>query len=287
MTTAIPAGHIITWKVPSSVPVASLTAAMAAAHIPAELAGDLQPRHALSRAMRDLVKNQPRIARRLPKDDFGRPRMQITLEHLNGERLEYSREAIVTLMDDGRVVVSDAANTADCAALGTEVDRLLGEHLAKRLTNDLTRLVQRVVDQAGADLVPVREQGGAYFVPQGHDVVERLRILIEGIGGRLNTFAVTLGHGSEESIADTLAEYLLGQIKELKDSVADIGPGSRADVRNRRIQRAGELRQRLDSYRSLLAASADRVTTELERVDAQLMAAVAEAVGATMRLEGI
>jgi hypothetical protein len=132
--------------------------------------------------------------------------------------------------------------------------------------------------------VPVREQGGTYFVPANHDVVARLRLLLEGIGGRLNTFAVTLGHGTDDSIADTLADYLLGQIKELKDSVSDLTPDARADVRQRRMQRAGELRQRLDSYKTLLAASAERVSNELERVDAQLVAAVAQAVGATMLL---
>lgn len=290
MNTTTPAGHIVAWKVPSSVPVDSLTKAMQAAAIPAELLGDLQPRHALARAMRDMVKSSPRIARRLPKDDLGHPRMQITVESLKGERLEYTREAIVTLMDTGTVAVSDttaSATAADNAALAGEVDRLLGEHLAQRLTNDLTRLVQRVVNQAGADLVPVREQGGAYFVPHGHDVVDRLRTLLEGIGGRLNTFAVTLGHGSEDSIADTLADYLLGQIKELKDSVNDLTPETRADVRQRRMQRAGELRQRLDAYRSLLSASAERVGNELERVDNALISAVAQAVGATMRFDGI
>lgn len=281
-----PAGHIVAWKVPATIPLTALQTAMAAAAIPPDLAGELQPRHALARAMRDVVKSQPRLARRLPKDDFGHPRVQLTIESLKGETLEYTREAVITLMDSGTVAVSETGttSTADAAALAGEVDRLLGEHLAQRLTNDLTRLVQRVVDAAGADLVPVREQGGAYFVPAGHDIVERLKLLLEGIGGRLQTFAVTLGHGSDASIADTLADYLLGQIKELRDSVSELGPDTRADVRQRRMARAGELRQRLDSYKTLLAASADRVANELEQVDTQLMAAVAEAVGATMRL---
>lgn len=281
-----PAGHIVAWKVPSCVPVASLEAAMTTASIPLDLLGDLQPRHALARAMRDVVKSQPRLARRLPKDDLGHLRVQLTTEFLKDAGLEYKREAVITLMDTGNVAVGDFDGTsADAAKLAGEVDTLLGEHMAQRLTSDLTRLVQRIVDAAGADLVPVREQGGAYFVPANHDLVARLRLLLEGIGGRLNTFAVTLGHGTDDSIADTLADYLLGQIKELKESVSELGPDTRADVRNRRMARAGELRQRLDSYRVLLSASADRVGTELERVDTQLVAAVAEAVGATMRFD--
>jgi hypothetical protein len=257
---------------------------MVAAAVPAELAGDLQPRHALARAMRDVVKSQPRLARKLPKDEFGRPRVQLTIESLNGQTLEYTREAVVTLLDTGSVAVTETSG-GDAAVLASEVDRLLGEHLAQRMTGDLTRLVQRIVDAAGADLVPVREQGGAYFVPAGHDVVDRLRLLLEGIGGRLQTFAVSIGHGSDASIADTLSDYLLGQIRELKESVAELTPETRADVRQRRMTRAAELRQRLDAYRSLLSVSADRVSSELERVDTALVAAVAQAVGATMRLE--
>lgn len=269
-----PIGHIITWRVPARVSLDSLRAAMTEAGIPEDLAGDLHPRHALARALHELAQGQPRIVRRLPPDQQGRPRMQLTREYLSGVGLEYKRECVLTL--DGTVV------RGDDAAIATEAQRLLEEHIGTRLTNDITRLVQRVVEQAGTDLIPVREQGGAYFVPAGAAVVAQLAILLERIGGRVSMFAVTIGHGSDESIANTLAEYLIGQIAEFRTSIKDLGEDSRSDVRARRIERIAGLRQRLGSYRSLLAASAERVAQVLSEAEGDLLARIGETAGAVL-----
>lgn len=269
-----PIGHIITWRVPTRVSLDALHSAMTEAGIPEELAGDLHPRHALARALHEIAQGQPRIVRRLPADDQDRPRMQLTREYLSNVGLEYKRECLLTL--DGTVV------RGDDAAIAVEAQRLLEEHIGTRLTNDLTRLVQRVVAEAGTDLIPVREQGGAYFVPAGAAVVAQLAILLDKIGGRVSMFAVTIGHGTDQSIADTLAEYLIGQIGEFRKSIEDLGEDSRSDVRARRIERIGSLKQRLGSYRSLLAASAERVAEVLRQAEGDLLARIGETAGAVV-----
>lgn len=269
-----PIGHIITWRVPTRISLDALRAAMTEAGIPEDLAGDLHPRHALARALRELAHGQPRIVRRLPPDQQDRPRMQLTREYLNSVGLNYEREAVLTL--DGTVV------RGDHAAIATEAQRLLEEHIATRLTNDLTRLVQRVVAEAGTDLIPVREQGGAYFVPAGAAVVAQLAVLLDRIGGRISMFAVTIGHGTDESIANTLAEYLIGQITEFRASIEGMGEDARSDVRARRIERIASLRQRLGSYRTLLAASADRVAEVLRQAEGDLLARIGETAGAVV-----
>src|SRR5574341_2294218 len=88
-----PIGHIITWRVPPRVDLNTLRAAMTEADIPEELAGDLHPRHALARALREMAQGQPRIVRRLPADDQDRPRMQLTREYLSSAGLDYKRES--------------------------------------------------------------------------------------------------------------------------------------------------------------------------------------------------
>ncbi len=263
-----PIGHIITWRVPARIPLDSLRSAMAEAGIPEDLAGDLHPRHALARALREMAQGKPRIVCRLPADAQDRPRMQLTREYLSGIGMEFERESVLTL--DGTVVRGDVAEIA------TEARRLLLEHIDTRMTNDLTRLVQRVVSEAGTDLIPVREQGGAYFVPAGAAVVAQLAILLERIGGKLQMFAVTIGHGSDESIANTLADYLINQIGEFRTSIKDLGEDSRSDVRTRRIERIGSLKQRLGSYRTLLAASAERVAQVLSEAEGELLAKIGE-----------
>jgi hypothetical protein len=267
-----PIGHIITWRVPARVTLDSLRAAMSEAGIPEELAGDLHPRHALARALHEMAHGQPRIVRRLPADDQDQPRMQLTREYLSKVGLEYQRECVLTLV--GSVV------RGDDAAIAVEAQRLLEEHIGTRLTSDLTRLVQRVVEDSGTDLIPVREQGGAYFVPAGAAVVAKLAILLERIAGRISMFAVTIGHGSDESIANTLADYLINQIGEFRTSIEGLGEDARSDVRARRIERIGALRMRLDSYRTLLAASADRVANVLREAEGDLLARIGEQAGA-------
>jgi hypothetical protein len=269
-----PIGHIITWRVPTRVPLDSLRAAMAEAGIPEALAGDLHPRHALARALREMAHGQPRIVRRLPTDDQDRPRMQLTREYLTKLGLDYQRECVLTL--DGGVV------RGDDAAIVTEAQRLLREHIETRMTHDLTRLVQRVVSEAGTDLIPVREAGGAYFVPAGAGVVAQLAVLLERIGGKLCLFAVTLGHGTEESIANTLADYLIGQIGEFRESIKGLGEDTRADVRTRRLERIAGLKQRLSSYRTLLGAIADRVAGVLREAEGDLLAKIGESAGSSV-----
>lgn len=260
-------GHVVTWRVPSKVALAALVAALGEAGIPEDMAGDLHPRHALARALRDLAREAPRIARRLAPDASGRPRMQLTREYTRGAGLEYDREAILTL--DGVNVLPDEPAAQPVA---TEAARLLSEHLGQRLTSDLTRLVQRVVESAGTDLVPIRDQGGAYFIPRGAAVVAQLSVLLERIGGKLALFAVTLGHGSDDSIATTLADYLLGQIAELRASCAEVGADARSDVRARRLDKVAGLRSRLGAYRTLLAATAENVGTALDAAETELLA---------------
>lgn len=261
-----PLGHIITWKVPAKVALDALHSAMQDAGIPEELAGDLHPSHALSRALREIAREQPRVVRRLPKVEDGSSRFQLTREYLEEQGIGYEREAVLTLVD-GRV-------SGDNAEIVSKASDLLTEHLGQRLTSDLTRLVQRVVTKAGTDLIPVREQGGAYFVPAGHAVVVQLAILLEKVGGQLKTFAVTLGHGTEQSVAETVTEYLLGQIGELREAMRGVTSESRKDAKQKRLARVGELKQRLESYQSLMAGYADRVGQEVQKVENEVLAAI-------------
>jgi hypothetical protein len=259
-----PLGHIITWRVPTRVALDTLRTAMQDAGIDDALAGELHPSHALSRALRELAREQPRVVKRLPKDDAGLTRFQLTREYLEEQGVSYEREAVLTLTE-GRV-------SGDNAEIVSKASDLLSEHLATRLTSDLTRLVQRIVSNAGTDLIPVREQGGAYFVPEGHAVVAQLAALLERIDGRLKVFAVTLGHGTDQSVAETVTEYLLGQIDELRKAMDGITSESRRDAREKRLARVGELKQRLQSYQTLLAGYAGRVQEEVTKVENEVLA---------------
>jgi hypothetical protein len=259
-----PIGHIVTWRVPQKVALDALRISMQEAGIDEKLAGDLHPRHALARALREIAREQPRVVRRFKNGEEGVLKFQLTREYLEEQGIEYRREAVLRLQD-GQV-------TGDEPVIVERARDLLTAHLAQRLTSDLTRLVQRVVSAAGTDLIPVREQGGAYFVPEGHAVVLQLAALLEKIGGKLSMFSVTLGHGTEQSVAETVTDYLLGQIDELREAMKDVTSDSRSDVKARRLARVGELKQRLATYGTLLAGYAERVGQEVSKIETEVLA---------------
>ena len=261
-------GQIVSWRVPTSVSVDTLRAALGAARLDPELAGDLHPRYVLARALRDMKSG--RVICRLKQIDENTVSFQLTLQQAGATQVDYKREAVVTLDLHSGVV------TADDPGIEAKARELVREHAAKRLTNDLTRLVQHVYDKHRADLIPIRDQGGAYFVPDLHKaLVDQSRLFLLAIGGRLNSFAVRLGcSDTAESVAESMAEYLQRLIEEFRVSCADITMDSRRDVVNRRNERAAELRRRLECYRGLLGAAATGIDTAIETAEKELLAKI-------------
>lgn len=263
-------GHIVAWRVPQTVALDALRSALQQAGLSEDLAGDLHPRHVLSRALRDM--RQGRVICRFGKSADA-VHFQLTREAANGVGVDYAREAVVTL-DLRTGVVS-----ADDYAVQDRARALVAEHAAKRLTGDLTRLVQTVYESARADLIPIREQGGAYFVPAAHSaLVDQSRVFLAAIGGRLNSFAVRLGCAdTAQSVAESMAEYMAALIAEFRESCASVCADSRADVVVRRQERIADLRQRLECYRGLLAGSAEAIGEAIATAEGDLLAALMRA----------
>ena len=261
-------GHIVAWRVPSQVSLDALRAGLRTAGLDEDLAGDLHPRHVLSRALRDM--KQGRVIAKLQSVSDDAVSFQLTAQLVGSDSVDYQREAIVHLDLRSGVV------SADDAAIEQRARELVAEHSAKRMTSDLTRLVQHLYDAHKADLVPIREQGGAYFVPDAHSaLVDQSRVFLGAIGGRLNSFAVRLGCGdTAESVADAMADYITGLVAEFRASCADLTPESRQGVIGRRAERISELRQRLECYRGLLGATADGIDSAIKAAEAELLARI-------------
>jgi len=257
-------GTIVSWRVPKEVPIQSLRDALRTAGLDEALAGDMEPRNALRRALRDM--KEGRVIRKL-RQDGDCLYFQFTREFLDEREIRYAKEAELCLHEPTGVV--------DCteAEIEQTATKLLAEHIAKRLTSDLTRLVQRLYEARGADLIPIRPQGGAYFVPEMHaDLVRSTKVLLDAIGGKLHPWAVRLGCGdTAASVADVMAEYLTELITEFRASCEDVDGGSRKDVQLRRQERIGELRQKLELYKSLLGAFAEKIGGVINKAEEELL----------------
>jgi hypothetical protein len=262
-------GQIVTWRVPAQVSIDTLRAAITAAGLDSDMAGDLHPQHVLSRALRDMKAG--RVIAKLQRIDDDHVRFQITRQHVDAAGASYQREAMVTMNTTTRAV------SADDADIERQARALVDEHTAKRLTNDVSRLIQRIYDAQRADLIAIREQGGAYFVPDEHRaLVDATRTLLGAIGGKLQSFAVRLGcSDTAESVASALADHLTGMVDELREQCAGLTTDARADVINRRTARIAELRRRLENYSGLLGAYTGSISTAIADTERELLAKIA------------
>lgn len=270
----VPAGQlgaIVAWRVPNEVALATLRDELAAAGLDPELAGDLHVRHVLSRALRDM--REGRVICKLRKVDTDTVAFQLTRQIPGAAAVDYLPETVITLN------LATSAIGADVPELAEEARRLVLEHSQKRLTNDITRLVQSLFDAHKADLIPIREQGGVYFVPDRHGaLVDKVRKFLAGIGGRLSSFAVKLGHGeTSASVAESLTEYLTGLVAEFRQTCAELSSDTGAKIVERRHARIADLRGRLESYRALLGTLGDSVGANIDAAERELMARILQA----------
>lgn len=269
-----PAGFIISWHVPTTVQLADLRRGVAAIGLdPLDVVPDLNSASLVARTAGLLArgmsgKTTKRLARKVEHS-----KRQITAEvagiGFNAGELEYHRDFAVQFDDATKTVVTDTGH--DLTATATTIAET-------RRATDVTRVVQRVIEAAGSDLMQIRDQGGAYFVPAGHAVIEQVRTVLDAVGGNLKQFACTLGHGADadrtgQSVAVVITDYLLAQIAELQEAVAELNEAKiRSDVRRARLSRVATLKDRIAAYASLVGTHKDALDAALTRAEATLMA---------------
>lgn len=263
-----PVGFIVSWKVPKVIPLSDLRDGLRAAGLdPLDLAPDLRPASIVARSAGFVARlNTTKDARRLARPVAHMSR-QITREETVLDRLAYTREASITYDEPTGKLMSDDA------ALQQMLPSVASEVYDTRTASDVTRIIQQIVETAGSDLIPVREQGGAYFIPSGNHIITKIDSVLKKIGGELSTFACTLGHGTDESVSLTITDYLVKQIEELQESVDLLNEkGLRSDVKNRRLSRVAELKEKISVYASLISTGTEKLNAELARAESTLLA---------------
>lgn len=262
-----PIGFIISWRVPNVITLNALRGGLGNAGLDLDLAPDLRPASLVARSATFIAKttsgkDMKKLARKV-----SHTARQITREDADATGLTYAREAGIQFDDATGKLACDEPTIA------ATLDDTQQHITETRTASDVTRIIQRIVESAGVDLIPVREQGGAYFVPQGAGVIGQVATVLDAIGGDLSSFACTLGHGSDESVANVITDYMLKQIGELQASVNELNEaGIRSDVKSRRLTRVAELRERIGAYASLVTTQGSKLTDALDIAEASLLA---------------
>jgi len=260
-------GEVISWTCPGvAVRHADVVAALRDAGLDESVARQLLPRHAFARACKALARD--RIIRPVA-EDADAITFQFTQESRAGDKYEYTLETMLRL--------EKATGRVDCdlPGLAALAQDLLDRAIDHRTGSDVTRLIQRLFDRH-ADLFPVREAGGVYFVPQAHAAfVDKVQQFLGRVNGRLARFPVPAGtpHG-DRSVKDAVAHGLAALIIEHRTAIASFGDDTRRDTLDRAAERIRLTRHKLEAYAAYLADARDRLAGELAAAARELYARI-------------
>lgn len=262
-------GEIITWSCSGiTIKHLDLVETLRASELEESVARELAPRHAFARACRKL--SEARIIRQVAEDEKT-IHFQFTAEHREGNQFFYDLETMLALdKTSGKVTCS----LTDLAMLAqTELDRCL----AARTGSDVTRIIQKLFERR-ADLFPIREQGGAYFVPREHTAfVGKIQAFLHRLNGRIQRFPVPTGTvEGDRSVKESVAAGLSALIAEHQQAVATFGSDTRESTLERAAERIRQTKFKIEAYSAYLAEEKGRLESQLSDAARKLRAKVAE-----------
>jgi hypothetical protein len=249
-------GEVIAWTCPgTSVKFTSLLDALRSADLDESVARAMQPRHAFARACKKL--SDSRIIRQVAEDESNLT-FQFTAESRSGDTFQYTLETLLRLDKQSGVV------RCDLPGLATLAQEHLDRAMESRNGADVTRVIQRLFDRQ-ADLFPIRDQGGVYFVAERFgDFVDRVQKFVSEVGGRLARFPVPVGTPQgDRSVKQAVAEGLGEVIAEHRAAVNSFGEDTRESTIRRAAERVHATRFKLEAYADLLLEERGRLEREL------------------------
>jgi hypothetical protein len=259
MNTIAELGVIVSWVPPKQeTTLPALHSAMKVSGLDPALVKEMSPTVAFNRAIKDL--SEKRIIRKVEGTMGGDVvAFQFTRETQAGGELHYNKEAVVYLNTSSGVV------TCADPTIQRNAQQLVDNHRAVREPADITRLIQKVFDVAGGDLIPVRQQGGCYFVPQSNmHLLENIRKLLDEIHGKLCEWEVSgKSEATRETVAANVSDHMFALIDELKEKCEGITVKTREDVLARRFQDIATLSAKLEANRTLMTDFVELIEQEL------------------------
>lgn len=261
-------GKIVSWVSPKEVAFSTLRAAIVDCGFDAKYAREMLPRDAFSRAAREL--SDQRIIRRID-EDADEVHFQFTREWLSANEFLYAKEC------DMYVNKVTGAVRSDDYELAERAHELLLSHQAKRKKSDITRLIQRIFKDRKGDLVPLTDNGGAYFVPECHDqIVKQVADLLNAIGGKLKPRLISANDkDTDESVAQDMADHMLSLIDDFRASCKNFCSETSDRVRQNRLDELLELRDKLKGYDGLLSSFRDSIASEIDAAEDEVCRALA------------
>jgi hypothetical protein len=272
MSTITQIGEIVTWKSPPHVGFQQLRDAMTAAGMDADMAKELLPRYAFSRAVKDL--DESRIIKQAHEDST-HIWFQFTKEYLDktSGMFSYNFEVMLKL--------NKATGDVDCPDqnLRTTAYNLVLRQMGQRNSSDVTRIVQKLFDKMSqyGDLFPIREQGGAYFVPAHYQhLVDQIDRLFVSIGGKLTRWGIAPSEANNKSAGETIRDAVDSLIEDYDKAIEAYDPNQgTAEAQQKTVRRVVEIQGMVTAYKDYLGNLRDGLETKLTDAASRLQAKIA------------
>lgn len=253
-------GEIVTWKSPTSVSFAVLRNSLQQSGLDPEMARELLPRYAFSRAAKDL--DEQRVIKKV-NEDKSHLWFQFTREYFDKQRTayDYRFEAILKL--------NKTTGSVECAdqQLAAQAHALVMEQMDKRSSGDITRIVQKLFDRETkyGDLFPIREQGGAYFVPAHYQyLVDKVETMMGMMGGRVLRYEITASDRNKLSMAETVSHSVDTVIGQCDAAIEAFDPKEATSTeQNNLLRKIVETRGMITAYKDVLSHEVFRLENKL------------------------
>lgn len=258
-------GEIITWSAGDGEHLhKDVIAALTGAGLDAKAAREILPRHAFTRAAKKLTEERVIDQVRESGDVI---KFQLTRRQMSGDEWKYAKECVL-LLNKTTGKIECTANPALEAAAQKELDRCI----EARGSSDITKIIQRLFENE-ADLFPIRDQGGVYFVPQAYaGFIGKVEAFLTGLRGRVNRFPVPADtQQGDKSVQDAIVNGLQLVVAEHEEAVAGFGLETRHDTIERAASRINATRVKVEAYAEYLKDKAAELKESIENANQKLV----------------
>lgn len=263
-------GEIVAWKAAGPHKFKHVVKSLEDAGLDPKVVRERLPRNAFARSLKELGKNK---VVDVLSDDKDTMTFQFSGKQLDteGKEILYSAEDFLTLTKDTGIVASKNQD------LAKKAQDLVNENLVKWTTGDITSVIQRLFDQH-ADLIPVREQGGAYFVFASQlPFVDKIEGFLLKLGGKMKRFPVPEGSkAGDAAVQDSLTDYLAKLVADHEAAIENFDASTREGTFTEAAERINLTRTKIQAYAQLLTDQGKELLEGVDSANVRLAEKVAQ-----------
>jgi hypothetical protein len=207
-----------------------------------EVAKELSPRAAFTRAARELA--DERVIDIL-RDETDHITFQFTAKAMKDSEWKYSKETNVVLDKISGKVRCPSSNIEELA------QKALDRALEERGTSDITEMVKRLFSENG-DIISARDEGGVYFVPEPYRAFsDKVQDFLKLLGRRINRWPIPAGEDrADESVQDVCTSYIQRLCEQLDVAISGFGTSTRATTIEATAAHINELMVKVEAFAS-------------------------------------